>query len=651
MTIGLRVCSDRLEASPAESGWNFDSKSRRDICFNKSPTVLTMKTRIEVSCHNRIRILLCVWVLSAGLTSGEAQNPSYSVVALPLIPLAVNASGQVVGYASFNDGPVHAALYSGGELTDLGTLPGGDFSEAVAINVSADIVGYSTLPGGLTHATLWSNGQIFDLGTLPGGATSSASGINDAGQITGTSDTLQPGTTYPQPDHAFLYANGFMSDLGNLSASGEFVNFSHALAINASGEVTGWSVTDTFETHAFLYANGQMTDLGTLGGSESRGTGINSAGQVVGWSYLPSDFVAHAFLVSDGAMTDLGTLSGMNSSFAVGISASGTVVGNSDSGGHGPFIYNPSTGMMDLNTLVDPDLYFLSSALAINDAGLILAEGSNSDFSEYEFLLTPSNTMDHHLANISTRLQIGTSDNVLIAGFIIQGPPGSTKKVVLRGIGPSLSGAGISNPLANPTLELHGPGGALLASNNNWKDTQEGEITATQLAPASDLESAMVETLSPGAYTAILSGVDGATGVGLVEVYDADEASAASAVNISTRGMVGIADNVMIGGLIVTGSEPVNIVARALGPSLASFGVTGALLDPILELHDANGNVTIDDNWRDTQEGEITADQLAPTDDVESAIAATLAPGAYTAIVRGKNNTSGVALIEFYQVQ
>ena len=155
---------------------------------------------------------------------------------------------------------------------------------------------------------------------------------------------------------------------------------------------------------------------------------------------------------------------------------------------------------------------------------------------------------------------------MLIAGFIIQGPTGSTKQVLVRGIGPSLTGFGIDNLLANPTLELRDAGGALIATNDNWKDTQQAEIMATQLAPANDLESALVQTLPLGAYTAIVSGVGDGTGIGLAEVYDIDQASTASAVNISTRGLVGLDDNVMIGGIIVTGVDPVKIVARAIGP-------------------------------------------------------------------------------------
>ena len=581
----------------------------------------------------------------------QGQSPSYSLVGLPLQPLAVNAAGQVAGFASFDGTTVHAALYSNGNLADLGTL-GGDQSQAVALNASGQAVGDSTLSNGFTHATLWSEGQIIDLGTLPGGATSYATGINDAGQITGWSDTLQPGTTFPRPDHAFIYENGQMTDLGNISATGQFANFSVGNAINASGEVTGWSVTDSFEVHAFIYSSGQMSDLGTLGGSESRGNAINAAGEVVGWSFLPNDSAAHAFLVSGGPMMDLGTLSGSNNSHAVGINAVGTIIGNSSaSGSGGPFISAAGSGLVNLNTYIDTFLQVLTRTIGINDVGQILADGITDNFMEQAYLLTPIGGIDHHFANISTRLEVGTSDDVLIAGFIIQGPDGSTKNVAVRGIGPSLAGFGIANPLANPTLELHDATEALIATNDDWKDTQEAEIMAAQLAPTDDLESTTLQTLSPGAYTAIVRGVNGGTRVGLAEVYDLEPVSAARAVNISTRGLVGVGKNVMIGGVIITGTDPVNIVARAIGPSLGNFGVVGFLPDPTLELHDPNGNVTSNDNWRDTQPDELIADQLAPTDDRESAIAATLVPGAYTAIVSGKNGTSGVALIEFYQLQ
>lgn len=603
-----------------------------------------MKKPMRVGRHLRESILCALGALLMTLTTAFGQTYSVRGYGFPEAR-AINTSGQVAGSASFDGSTTHAALYSEFQLTDLGTL-GGDFSEAVAINPSGEVVGNSTLANGLTHATLWSHGQIIDLGTLPGGATSYATGINDAGQITGWSDTVQSGTSSPRPDHAFIYENGQMTDLGNLSATGEFGNFSVGMAINASGEVTGWSVTNSFETHAFLYSGGLMTDLGTLGGSESRGSAINDAGQVVGWSYLPGDSAAHAFLVSGGPMLDLGTASGATNSYAVGINASGTIIGNLTASDGGPFVGFAGSGLVNLNSYIDTFLQALSDTRGINDAGQILAFGSTDNFVEETFLLTPR----HPFGNTSTRLEIGTLDNVLIAGFIVQGPLGSTKKMLVRGIGPSLAGFGVANSLADPVLELRDASGGLIATNGNWKNTQEAEIMATQLAPTEDRESAIVQTLPTGAYTAIVSGVGGGTGVGLAEVYDLDQVSTASAVNASARGLVGVGDDVMIGGVIITEPDPVIAVVRAIGPSLGDLGVAGALQDPMLELHDANGNVTSNDNWRDISEDELIRYQLAPTDDRESAIATYLAPGAYTAIVRGKNNTTGVALMEFYQV-
>ncbi len=261
-------------------------------------------------------------------------------------------------------------------------------------------------------------------------------------------------------------------------------------------------------------------------------------------------------------------------------------------------------------------------------------------------LQPPSN-----LLNISTRLNVQAGDNVLIGGFIITG--NDPKKVLVRGIGPSLGTFGVLNPLSNPTLELHNPDGSVV-TNDNWSDTQQSEISASGLAPTNDLESAIIATLEPGTYTAILSGKNGGTGVGLVEAYDLDQAVDSQLGNISTRGFVQAGDNVMIGGLIVAGGGEGNstVVVRAIGPSLGAFGVANPLQDPTLELHDGSGAiVAFDDNWQDLQEAEITADQLAPSDDRESAIEATLSPGAYTAIVRGAGDTTGVGLVEAYNIR
>lgn len=257
------------------------------------------------------------------------------------------------------------------------------------------------------------------------------------------------------------------------------------------------------------------------------------------------------------------------------------------------------------------------------------------------------------LLNISTRLAVQTGENVMIGGFIVTGTAG--KKVLVRGLGPSLAQAGIANVLADPVLELHGSGGALIASNNNWKDTQQSDIQATAVAPTSDLESAIVATLpaNNSAYTAIVSGNNGGTGVGLVEMYDLDRTVDSKLANISTRGFVQTGTNVMIGGFIIgNGSGATKVIARGIGPSLAQSGVNTALTDTTLELHNSNGSlVASNDNWKDSQQTEIQATGIAPSNDLESAIVATLSPGSYTAIVAGKSGATGVALVELYNLQ
>ena len=253
------------------------------------------------------------------------------------------------------------------------------------------------------------------------------------------------------------------------------------------------------------------------------------------------------------------------------------------------------------------------------------------------------------LVNISSRMRVGTNDDVLIGGFIINGT--QSKKVMLRAIGPSLVSAGIRGVLANPTIELRNAKGSLLASNDNWQQSaQSAEIKASGIAPTNALESAIVATLAPGAYTSIVRGVNSATGIGMVEGYDL-AANGARLMNISTRGRVGLADDVLIGGFIIEGSAAKKVLIRANGPSLAG-AVSGALANPFLELRNATGNlIASNDNWGSSSSAaQISATGIPPTRAEESAIAATLAPGNYTAIVRGTNNTTGVGLVELYDL-
>lgn len=253
------------------------------------------------------------------------------------------------------------------------------------------------------------------------------------------------------------------------------------------------------------------------------------------------------------------------------------------------------------------------------------------------------------LLNISSRVRVQTGDDAMIGGFIITGD--AAKEVIVRAIGPSLQQAGIADVLSDPVLELHDSTGALITANDNWKDTQQAQIVASGIAPANDAESAIISILAPGAYTAVVRGQNGTSGIGVVEVYDLNQAAAARLGNISTRGFVDTGDQVMIGGFIVGGGfgDKTQVVVRALGPSLEAFGVGNALQDPTLSLIDRNGNVIAsNDNWQDAPQPEVIAAGLAPADPRESALFVALPRGSYTAIVAGKDGTTGVGLIEEY---
>ena len=257
--------------------------------------------------------------------------------------------------------------------------------------------------------------------------------------------------------------------------------------------------------------------------------------------------------------------------------------------------------------------------------------------------------------NISVRSTVGTGNNVMISGFIVTA--GSTKKVIIRALGPSLQQSGVTGVLADPVLELHAADGSLIATNNDWKQNNaqdQLDIANNQLAPPDDLESAIVATLQPGTYTAIIRGQGNGTGVGLVEVYDINRTVAARLGNISGRAFVQTGSNVLIAGFIAGNNiGAAKVVVRAIGPSLAASGITNPLLDPTLEVHDNNGALVIgNDNWQDdaNQAAQIQASGLAPGNALESAVATSLLPGTYTAIVAGKNGGVGVGVVEVYNL-
>jgi len=256
--------------------------------------------------------------------------------------------------------------------------------------------------------------------------------------------------------------------------------------------------------------------------------------------------------------------------------------------------------------------------------------------------------------NISTRLPVGTGQQVLIGGFIVQGP--NPKKIMLRAVGPSLPLPGV---LQDPYLELHDGAGQIIATNDNWGTTSLGglltssqlvDIMASGVAPANNLESAILATLNPGSYTAVVRGATNGTGIAVVEGYDLDAEPFSKLANISTRGFVQTSDNVMIGGFIFGGAPgAAKVVVRGIGPSLAAFGVGNPLVDPMLELHDGNGaTIASNDDWKSNQAA-IQGTGLQPSNDAEAAIlASNLAPGGYTAVLRGKNGGVGVGVLEVY---
>jgi hypothetical protein len=259
--------------------------------------------------------------------------------------------------------------------------------------------------------------------------------------------------------------------------------------------------------------------------------------------------------------------------------------------------------------------------------------------------------------NISTRLRVDIGDNVMIGGLIITG--NTSKAVVLRGMGPSLASAGIPTltVLNDPVLELHAADGSLIASNDNWKDSpQRSQIEGTVFQPTDDREAVIVATLQAGSnYTAILTGKDQTTGIGLVEVYDNDQAADSQLANISTRGFVQGADNVMIGGFIL-GGNPANatIAVRGIGPSLAALGLNNVLADPTLELRNENGVILVsNDDWTDdpVAAGQLATNGLALSDPKESGIFTSLPPGQFTAILAGKDGGIGIGLVEVYNVK
>ena len=308
--------------------------------------------------------------------------------------------------------------------------------------------------------------------------------------------------------------------------------------------------------------------------------------------------------------------------------------------GHALGLNHPDTAGQHLDAVMNSLVSDLCQLSADDKAGIQFLYGSPGPTS------TPA-PLPNQLVNISTRMRVGVGDGVLIGGFIIQGD--QSKKVVLRALGPSLGANGVTGALQDPKIELRDGAGAIVDSNDNWQEgVDAAEIVADSIAPSDPREAAVLATLAPGNYTVIVSGVNNTTGIGLVESYALDSGSTRAA-NISTRGHVGAGDEALIGGFIIGGTDTKNILVRAIGPSL---GGADALADPLVEVYDSGGQlVTTNDNWNTSvQQSQIMATGIPPSDTRESALIAALAPGNYTAVVRGADGGVGLGLVEIYDL-
>jgi len=321
--------------------------------------------------------------------------------------------------------------------------------------------------------------------------------------------------------------------------------------------------------------------------------------------------------------------------------------------GHALGLNHPDSAGQNVDAIMNSVVSNLSQLTADDIAGIQFLYGaptpSPTPTPSPSATPSPTPAAPSRLVNISTRMQVGTGDDVLIGGFIIQGD--QLKKVILRAIGPSLTNSGVTGALQDPQMELYDSTGALLDANDNWQESLDsGEIIDSGLAPPDPREAAIVARLAPGSYTAIISGVNDTTGIGLVESYTLDT-SASHAANISTRGRVGTGDDVLIGGFIVGGRTTKRIIVRALGPSLGGSGLA-VLADPVVELHGSDGQlVALNDDWASgSQQSEIIATGLQPTNSREAALIATIPSGNYTAIVLGADGGAGIGLVEIYDL-
>jgi hypothetical protein len=441
---------------------------------------------------------------------------------------------------------------------------------------------------------------------------------------------------------------------------------------DSASDLRIFEVAETFPLFAPLYPRGDEVGqhLVVIGRGSRRGPENVLNGQTRGWDWGAGDSVQRW---GENVVSDIRNLSGFGEMLHVLFEQNGLPeeadLSTGDSGGavflndagvwklaalntdvDGPFYSGPGGNGLFFAALYDErGSYTVDGTLISGNAPVPSGFYSSRVSSRLGWIYS---IIDPGLANISARVLVGTGDQISIAGFIIQGDAAQAKRVAIRGLGPSLQVGGVPVPelLADPVLELHDATGAIIASNDNWRGLQATEIESLGLAPENEKEAVIIATLPAGNYTAVMQGLNGSSGIGLIEVYDLDPRGDSRLVNLSARAFVATSDDVLIGGLIGR-SVSKRLLLRALGPELAAHGITAPLGNPVLELHDSNGAIlSTNDNWKEApNSSEIAASGLAPVDDRESAILLALVPGTYTAIVRGAGGAdTGVALLEAY---
>lgn len=563
--------------------------------------------------------------------------------------VSARASGTLVGGLTSTPGTPPGNLISGGSVGVVIALGGNNATTVQGNLIGTDASGTSVIGNAFDGI------QIFGAGNVIGGTNVMARNVISGSGRHG----ISLGTDNEVVQDNLIQGNFIGTDitgmqlLGN-AGDGVFVTVSTNNTIG--GQVTApgsppGNVIAGNSGNGVTIGSGQVVGASVLGNSiysngalgidlNQNGVTLNDVGDPdTGPNNLQNYPIINTVTIANNSATIMGSLnSTANTTFRLEFFSNTT----DDASGFGEGA--TFLGFTNVTTNATGDVSYSVTFPVASSARVITATATDSAGNTSEF----SPSFLTRLLNISTRMKVLTDQKVLIGGFIITGS--GPKRVIVRGIGPSLGALGVPGALADPTLELHGP---VTISNDNWRDTQEAEIQATGIPPSNDLESAIVANLNPAAYTAILGGKDATTGVGLVEVYDLDQSAGCKLANISTRGFVDTGANVMIGGFIAgpdTGAT--TVLLRGIGPSLVKLGIQDALQDPVMELHDGSGaKIAVNDDWRDTQQAEIEATGIAPTNDNESAILQTLAPGSYTAIVSGSHNATGVGLVEAYNLR